>query len=211
VPRELRTELETLIDSGHCNWATAIDITLTGLPPVHFSSTEIVVDRFDVDNRQYLGKLRDIKSCDMSLDPEVDQIEFGAANVDMVMGRTLTGATRRLDGAKAVRGVIFIDKDLDFEDNQHIYDPTLPGELVAGEVGDEEVAFSLISEIDSVIISGRTIASEFQWREPLSNIPLRDPSDIGPFGGGGGRGTDLGDGNGGGRYGDFDPIKVNIN
>lgn len=178
MPRELRPELEALIESGHCNWHTTVDLVLTGDVEVHLSSGEILVDRFGV-NRQYLAKLRNIQPLDMSVAPEVDQIIFDAANVDMVMGQTLTGATRRLDGARAIVGTLFIDRDdSDFDAGQHICDPRMSGELVSGEVGEENVSFALISDVDVVIIAGRTIASEFQWREPVSVAPLFDPSDI---------------------------------
>ncbi len=180
MPRELRPELETLIESGHCNWHTAIDIVLTGGTPQYLSTGEIHVDRFGID-RQYLAKLRpDVAPLTMSVDEEIDEISFKVANVNMEFGREFTGAVRRFDGARATRGVIFIDRDLDFDDNQHILDQNFPGELQASEVSDESVAFSLVSDIDSVIVSGRTIASEFQWREPISTTPLRDPSDILP-------------------------------
>jgi len=176
--RELRPELQALINSGHCNWATAIDIILTSGTQLHLSSSELFIDRFGV-LRNYLAKLRaeDIRSLEMSLDVESDQIEFAAANTDMVIGRALTSNVRELDGARATRGVIFIDTNLDFSEGQHIYDATLPGELSSSEVTDEAVSFSLISDVDSVVVSGRTIASEFQWRQPINTIPEFDPND----------------------------------
>lgn len=205
MPRELRTELETLIATGHCNWATAIDVVLTGDVPLHFSSSEIYVNRFDVSDRQYLAKLRNIQALEMSLVPEDDMITFDVANVDTVVGQTLTGAERRLDGARATVGTIFIDRaDSNFAAGQHIYDARMPGELVAGEVADENVGFTLQSDVDAVTISGRTIASEFQWREPVSVVPLSDPLDLGGGLGGGGGGGDEYDPfglGGGGRYG----------
>lgn len=197
MPRELRPELEALIESGHCNWHTAIDLELTSGTELHLSTGEIFVDRFGIE-RAYLAKLRDVGQLDMSMDIEVDQIAFKVANVDMVAGRLFTGATRQLDGAQGSRGVIFIDRDADFSLGQHILDQNFPGELVAGEVSDETVDFTMPSVVDTVIVPGRTIASEFQWREPVSNIPLGDPSDIPPYvPGGGGVLRD-----GGGRYGD---------
>lgn len=205
MPRELRPELEALIASGHCNWHSAIDIELTSGTELHFSSGEVFVDRFGIE-RQYLAKLRDVGPLDLSMDIEVDQIAFKVANVDMVAGQLFTGATRQLDGAQGTRGVIFIDRDADFSAGQHILDQNFPGELVAGEVSDETVDFTMPSVVDTVIVSGRTIASEFQWREPISNIPLFDPSDLPspiPTGGGG----LLGGPGGGGRWGDqIDPI-----
>jgi len=196
MPRELRPELEALIAGGHCNWHTAIDLELTSGTELHFSTGEIFVDRFGIE-RQYLAKLpRDgVGQLDMSVDIEVDQIAFKVANVDMVTGQLLTGATRQLDGARGTRGVIFIDRDLDFSAGQHILDQNFPGELVAGEVSDETVDFTMPSVVDTVIVAGRTIASEFQWREPVSNVPIFNPREFPP----GGPRDDFG---GGGRYGD---------
>lgn len=183
MPRELRTELQTLIATGHCNWHTTVDITLTGNQQLFLSSGEIYVNRFG-KIQQYLAKLpKDgIEPLALSQDTEVDMMPFKVGNVDMVMGRTLTGAQRRMDGAKGIVGTIFIDKtDPNFAAGQHIWDAKMPGELVSGEVKDETVDFSLVSAVDTVIVLGRTIASEFQWREPVSNVPTRNPDDIPRF------------------------------
>lgn len=144
---------------------------------LHLSSGEVFVNRFGV-TRQYLAKLKDVQSLDMSLAPEVDQLPFTAANADMVIGQTLTGPARRLDGARGTVGALFIDPDdPDITTGQHIYDAKMPGEIVAGEIVDDQVSFTLLSDVDAVLVSGRTIASEFQWREPISNAPVADPND----------------------------------
>lgn len=188
MPRELRPELEALIATGHCNWHTTIDVVLTGDVVLHLSSGEIFVNRFGV-TRQYLGKLTNVQRLDMSIDISVDQMLFDVANVDTIVGQTLTGADRRLDGARATVGALFIDpNDPDFAAGQHIYDARMPGELVTGEVSDPAVGFTLTSDIDVVEIAGRTIASEFQWREPIG---MTQPVD-GPIGGGGPLGGDNG-------------------
>lgn len=209
MPRELRPELETLIARGHCNWATVMQITLTGGTQIHLSSSELFVDRFGI-TQQFLGKLEkdNLGALAMSVDEEVDQIDFTVANVDMVMGRQLTGEERKMDGARAVRGVVFIDRFQPIDAGQHILDYNFPGELLSSEITDPSVGFSLVSDPDSVIIAGRTIASEFQWREPVSSIQVLDPSDILPVGPGGlgpGRGGDI-EPIRGGRYGEFDPL-----
>ena len=99
---------------------------------------------------------------------------------------------------------MFIDKSLPLSDA--IWDAKMPGELISGEVSEEVVTFQIISAIDVVIISGRTIAGEFQWQEPASNVPIFDPSDIGPIRPGNGdnpiRPIRVG------RYGDFEPIII---
>ena len=175
--RELRAELTELINSGHCGWASAFDITLTGGEFLAFSTIDVFVDRFGI-TRQYFARVSVVQPLEMSLEPEVDQINFSVSNVDMIMGQTLTGATRKLDGARCVCGTIFIDNTLEFEDGLHFYDPKLPGELIDGDVHDQNVDFSLFSDVDVAVISGRRIAEEFQWREPISNVPASDPNDI---------------------------------
>lgn len=206
MPRELRPELEALINSGHCNWQTTLDITLTSGTPLHLSSCETFIDRFGV-TRQYLARLVSdkIRPLDISMDIETDGMEVAVTNADPAFGQQFTGAERELDGATAIRGVMFIDRDLPFEDGQHILDLNFPGELIAGEVGEEEVNFELVSEIDSVIVAGRTIAEEFQWREPVSAQPI----DILPPWPGPNPNPEPGPGpryGGGGRWGDIEPI-----
>jgi hypothetical protein len=198
LAREVRTELRDLIDSGRCNWHTTMDITLTGGDQLFLSTGEIHVNRFGKD-QLYLAKLTpDVGPLSMSLDIEVDQQEFKISNVDMEIGRTLTTAARKLDGAQVISGILFIDPDSPLEDA--IWDAKIPGELVASAVEDESVPFSLISTIDAIVVAGRTISSEFQWQEPVSNVPEHDPDDN-P------RGDDdpIRPGRKG-RYGDFDPI-----
>jgi len=168
-----------------------VDIALTVGSPLFLSSGEIYVNRFG-KNQQYSAKLGvdGIQPTEMSVDVEVDKSDFKVTNADMVTGRLLTDGTRRFDGAKAIIGTLFIDTSLDFSTNQHIWDPRMPCELVTGDITDADVVFSAISEIDNVVISGRTIVSEFEWREPLVAVPS------GGFGGGlipggGGGGGDI--------------------
>lgn len=196
MPREVRTELQDLIDSGKCNWQTTLDITLTGGEELFLSTGEIHVDRFGKD-QVYSGKIcPDVSPLTMSLDIEVDQQDFKVSNVDLVIGRVLTTSVRKLDAAEAISGILFIDTGLPLTDA--IWDAKMLGELVSSSVNDKEVPFMLVSIIDSVIISGRTIASEFQWQEPISNVPNSDPNDNGPTG-------EFGTGKG--RYGE-EPILI---
>lgn len=122
----------------------------------------------------------------MSLDIEVDGLDFAVANVDMVVGRTLTGAERKLDGAEAIVGILFIDPTLAL--SQAIWDAKIPGEITTAGVQDEKVSFNLISSVDGVVVAGRTIADEFQWQEPVSNVPTGPGGGPGPGGGGPGPG-----------------------
>lgn len=177
MPREVRTQLRDLIDTLRCNWHSTMDITLTSGVPLFFSTGEIHVNRFG-KNQQYLARLSGLESLEMSLSEEVDGQAFKVGDVDNVVGQTLTGATRNLDGAEAISGVLFIDPSLPLSDA--IWDAKMPGELMNGEVGDADVSFSLVSLIDSVIVSGRTISSEFQWQESLANDRSTDPNDTQP-------------------------------
>lgn len=190
MPREVRAELTTLINSGRCNWDSTMDIVLTGGVELFLSTAEIEVDRFGKEE-EYQARLSAVEALEMSVDPEVDGQAFKISNVDLVVGQLLTGAVRRLDGAQAVSGVLFIDPDDPVPTNA-IWDAKMPGELLASEVNDSDVSFAFVSSIDSVIVPGRTIASEFQWREQVSNVPLFDPNDmptgplpVAPIGGGG--------------------------
>lgn len=164
--------LQALIATGHFTRHTTIDITLTDGTQLFFSTIEkdVVVDGVP---RSYLARLvpGSIGSLDMSLTLDMDQLEFAASNVNQQLGRTLTGATRRLDGALAVKGQLFINND---DPEEYYYDPQVPGELQAGDVTDEKVTFSFISEIDAVIVSGRLISEEFP------TVAATSPNPIGP-------------------------------
>lgn len=205
MPRELRPELEDLISSGHCNWHTCFDIVLTGGTELFLSTGEIYVNRFGKD-QQYLAKVRpDVDELEMSLDLEMDGIKFKVSNVDMVIGRTLTTSTRKLDGAEAIVGILFIEKGQPLE--QAIWDAKMPGQLVSGEVVDEDVDFTLISIVDGIIVAGRTIADEFQWQEPISNVPDSDPNDLNPRDPGN---LDIEPNRRRGRYLDYEPMVLTL-
>lgn len=202
--RELRPELQALINSGHCNWHSTVDLVLTDGNQLHLSTGEIAVNRFG-KVEQYLSRLdrNGVQEFSMSLDIEIDSVDFKISNVDLIIGRLLTSSVRRLDGAEGILGILFLEKGQPI--SQAIWDAKMPGQLIAGEVRDEAVDCSLVSVIDSITISGRTIASEFQWQEPISNAPNVNPdftptNPRDPFGPGetprSGRG----------RYGDFDPM-----
>jgi hypothetical protein len=198
MPREIRPELEDLLATPHCGAHTTLDIILVDESEWFFSTGEIFVDRFD-KTQQYSARLeRDVGELDLSLGVDVDMQEFEVTNVDPTFGQKQTKAIRELDEAKAVTGILFIDPD--FPSTEAIWDAKMPGKLFIGEISDSSVSMTLMSSIDSVVVSGRTIADEFQWREPISTVPLLDPNDsIHP-----GIGTSGGNqvGNWKGRYGD---------
>jgi hypothetical protein len=204
MPRKISTQLRDLLDSGHCEWHTTVDVVPVAGSPFHLSSGEEMVDGV-----QYLAQLDEVNALEMSLTDESEQMEFKCQNVDMVMGRTITGSENLLNGARGTIGVVFID-----EETQTAYaDKKMPTDLVTGEVTDQTVAFKLVSQIDTAIIAGRTFASVFPWREPVASQPVFNPST--GFGGGGvgeGRGdpgVDREVGRGGGRYSPFDTGVVN--
>lgn len=179
MPRELRPQLEALIASRHCSWQTTMDIILTSGLPLFFSSSDIFVDNFG-KTQQYTAKLRQdsVGALSLSQDIEADMMEFGIDNLDKIFGQLFTGAVREFDGAQAIVGTLFVDpQNPDFELGEHYWDPKMPGDLVSSEIKDLKVDLTLTSTIDSTIIPGRTIASEFQWREPIGHIPVSDPND----------------------------------
>ena len=179
MPREVRTELQTLINTGRCAWHSTYDIFLTDGEDLYLSTGEIHVNRFGKD-QQYLARiLPDVGELAMSSDVEVDGQEFKATNVDLIIGQLLTTAVRRMDGALVTIGILFLE--LGQPVSQAIWDAKMPAVLVAGEVGDESVNFTAVSQVDLVVVSGRSISNEFQWQEPVSVVPVSDPNDIPPY------------------------------
>lgn len=203
MPREINPSLQALIDSGHCNQHSTIDLELKGEPdPLLLSSGELLIGV-----KQYKAVLKDVEEFSTSVDAEVDNVEFDAQNVDFIIGHTLTGFDNPLAGAEGILGIIFINRLT----AAMYYDAKMRGELVTGEVGDTAVEFQIIADPDIAFISGRTIAGEFKWREPIHVNPIGNPNDIGSPGRGGGHsgpGPDLEPGRSmpggpGGRYGDI--------
>ncbi len=185
--REIDPGLEALMETNAWKPHSTMDIVLASGAELHLSTIEKTVI-VDGEPREYQAQLRDVGALSMGLTLEMDGMEFGVQNVDMVVGRTLTGGVRQLDGAKAMKGQLFINRD---DPSEYYYDPQVPGELVAGDVTDEKVSFSFISEIDAVVVSGRLISDEFQMVQPSRSptperptvpvVPLQPP---GPGGGG---------------------------
>lgn len=200
MPRKISDPLRVLLDSGHCKWHTTVDVKPVVGSTFYLSSGEEMVDGV-----QYLAQLEEINALEMSLLEESEQMEFKCQNVDMEMGRTITGASNQMNGAKGTIGIVFIDKE-----TQAVYsDKKMSTDFVTGEVTDKNVAFKCISEIDTAIIAGRTFASVFPWREPTSSQLVFNPST--GFGGGGvGEGRRTGGGGDGtiesprGRFATFD-------
>lgn len=202
MPREVHPTLQALIDTGHCNWHSTVDVELKGEEePLLLSTGQLLLG----DN-QYTSNLVDVSEFSMGLDVEVDEVEFDAQNTDYVMGQTLTGFDNPLAGARGILGLIFINRLTQAK----FYDAKMQGEIVTGEVGDEVVQFQIISDPDITAIAGRTIAAEFPWREPIHVNPVGNPDDLIPPGGFPGRGgRDPGDPmgpRGPGRYGDIGDI-----
>lgn len=203
--RELRPELLALIATGRYGMHTTQDIRLTDGTTIFLSSGEILVNSFG-KTQQYRALLDDVQSVQMSMDVEADMESFNITNVDMAIGRTLTTSTRQLDGAQTTIGALFIDPDKPYLPENILWDARMPCQLSSGEVSDQNVDFTATSDVDVINISGRLIAEEFSWREPVSAAPLSDPNDLGPVLGGSGIGgggiLDISGGHG--RYGDLD-------
>jgi hypothetical protein len=202
MARKIRSSLRTLLDSGHCEWHTTLDLQPVSVPTVYLSSGDEIVS-----GTNYLPKLEEIEPLEMELTRGNDQIQYKVENVDQLMGQSVTGATNELNGARGIVGVVFINEETGAVE----IDKKMPGQVLVGDITDKDVSMKLISDVDAVIISGRTFASAFPWREPVTlNRPAFSPTGgtIGT-GGGGGYGP-IGSGGDSiplrpvGRYGEFE-------
>lgn len=198
--RELRPALTVLIATGNYGMHTTHDIGLSdGVTFIFLSSGEILVSNAD-KNQQYLARLDEVQSLQMSLDIESDMQQFNITNVDMIIGQTLTGAIRQLDGAKTVVGALFIDPNKPYLPANLFWDARMPCQLSSGEVTDEKVDFTATSDVDAISVSGRLIVEEFSWQEPINIAPEFDPDDLNPPGRFDPENPRRG------RYGDLDPV-----
>ena len=106
MPHVLEAELQELIDSGSYSRVPVIDITLGDGTTLEFGREAITVD-----GRTYLARLRPSGALSLSLTAEVDRKEIEAHNLDKTLGQTVTGATNKLDGARATLGVVYVNTD----------------------------------------------------------------------------------------------------
>lgn len=179
MPRDLPEELQALIDSGHRKDHTALILTLGDGTVLPFATATIQVG---VD--EFLGVLGQSDALKTSLDAtRLDGCTLKVQNVDMVFGRQLTSASDKLDGATAILGIIFEDEDT----GETWFDAKMPGDIIAGEVNENEVQLNFIGDLYASQISGVTISSVF----PYQNVQLttrviaadpndlRDPNDLG--------------------------------
>jgi hypothetical protein len=201
MPREVRPALQTLIDSGHLIHHSCVDITLTSETELHLSTGQLTVDV--PEEQVYNSDMKDPSPFSTSLGLEADVVEFKIQNADRAIGELLSSSTRQMDGARAIWGVIFTDRDTLLS----YYDAKCQGELAASEVDEAQASFELLADPDSVIISGETIASAFPWRENITT----GRTGFGPNRTGGGGYTDPDSPNDtgqrlGGRYGNRVPM-----
>jgi hypothetical protein len=183
MARQLTALLQALIDTGHREDHTAIILTLGDGTVLRFATGNI-----QVGTDLYLGELAENDPLKMSLQPAQDGCTLKVQNVDKVFGQTLTSISNALDGATAMLGLAFKDKD----SGNTWFDPKMPGDIIAGEINETEVQLNFVGDIYAAQVVGETIASVFPYQTPPSALVISDPNDIrdpnDPFGIGPGHG-----------------------
>jgi hypothetical protein len=192
MPRTLPVALQALIDSGHRKDHTALILTLASGVVLRFATATI-----QVGDDLFQGVLGQSDPLKTSLDAtRMDGCTLKVQNVDMVLGRQLTSASTALDGATAILGVIFQNEDT----GETWFDPKMPGDIIAGEVNENEVQLNFICDLYASQIAGVTISSVFPYQNAqlISRVALPDRNDLGDP-------NDTGDGHKRGRLPD-DPF-----
>ena len=194
MPRTLDPELQALINIGHVESHTAAKITLGDDTVLLFATGE-----FQIGDDLYLPELKEIEALKMSLTQAIDRAAIKVQNVTRVFGQQLTSATDLLDGATAMLGIAFRKQD---GTGPWYFDEKMPGDLIAGQIDENEVPLNFVGETYGAQVVGETVASVFpyqQERTPFTNFT--DPNDLvnpNPVSGGIG-------GGGGGRHGRLEP------
>ena len=169
MARILDPDLQALIDSGHRADHAAVIITLGDATVLRFAT-----GRQQVGADLYLGELGENDPLKMSLQPTQDGCTLKVQNVDKVFGQQIASADTALNGATAMLGLIFVDED----SGDAWFDPKMPGDIIAGEVSENEVQLNFIGDIYAAQVVGDTIASVFPYQSTPAAFIAVDPNDI---------------------------------
>lgn len=193
--RELSNEIKALLVRGRgYGTHSVLDLTLSDGTELHFSTADVMIDGV-----QYLSKLAPVETLKLTgaMTEEVESIPLKINNVDQELGTTIAGDVNLLDGATGRLGIVFIDWEIDGFIESDIplayYDEKLAGDITNAAVDDKVnppvVTFLLVSDLDSVVIVGKTVSEIFPSITPVppSERPPF-PNDLPPGGGGGGGG-----------------------
>ncbi len=203
--RGLSAEIMALLARGRgYGTQSVVDITLSDGTELHFATAELMINGV-----QYLAKLHNTETLKLATETdEIESISLDIDNVDQELGTYLAAEVNLLNGATAVLGIVFIDYEIEGFIEEDIplayYDEKLSGDVYNAAVNDQAnppvVTFVLDSDLDSVIIQGKTVFEIFPSvtspstaeRPPFHNdLPLRRgggfPDIDDPIDGGGGR------------------------
>jgi hypothetical protein len=156
MPLTLPAGLKDLIDSGDVMAQGAIDIVLTNGTALPLATAQI-----QIDSKLYKPSLRSTGQLRKSLRKTVDKLDITAQNVDMLLGRTVFGAQKLFNGARATFSGIYI------EDDGTVYQvDRLAGEIDNARVSELTVSFKLTSDFSSqmAIVGWRTLGKLCQFR-----------------------------------------------
>ena len=180
--RGLSAQIMALLARGHYGTHSTLDLVLSTGAQLHFATADLLLN-----GTQYLAKLHDTETLKLTRTSEIESIPLDADNVDQSLGITLSGDVNMLDGATGRLGIVFIDLEMPGFIDQNIslayYDEKLSGDIVNAALDDKAnppvVTFTLVNDLDSVIIVGKTVAEMFpvQTPTPAENRPAF-PNDL---------------------------------
>lgn len=197
--RGLSAEIMALLAHGRYGTHSVLDLVLADGTPLHLSTAELMLN-----GTQYIARLHEVETLKLTNTSEIESTQLDVDNVDGQFGSTLTGDTDMLAGATGRLGIVFIDLEIEdfIETNIPLayYDEKLSGDIVGAALDDKVdpplVSFTLVYELDSVVITGKTVGEMFpvQTPTPVENrppFPNDLPPTIGGEGGSGGGGSIL--------------------
>ena len=186
----LSAEIKALLARGHYGTHSTLDIVLADSTQLHFATAD-----FLLNGTQYLAKLHDVDTLKLTSTSETESLPLNVDNVDQGLNPLLTDNVNLLDGATARLGIVFIDLEItnfiDLNIPLAYYVEKLSGEIVNAALDEKVdppvVSFTLVYDLDSIIIVGKTVAEMFpvQTPTPVENRPAF-PNDLPRIPSGGG-------------------------
>lgn len=170
MPRTLETELQTLIDSGHCEEHTTLVLTLGDATVLRLATAELLID-----GHTFAGVLGESDALSMSLTRATDRASLKVQNVDTLLGQQLLGTADALEGATAMLGMAFISDDVTVYHNDK-----MPGDMLTGAIDENEVELRFVGEIYGAQIVGESVSVVFPYEAPAAALlpNFTDPNDI---------------------------------
>lgn len=174
MPHDLTGAHAALISSGHYDEQIVLDITLNdGVSHLYLSTGDVQI--YGVVYRNTLLPNITLKQ---SLTRSMDRVSIEIANVNMLLGRAVSGV-EEFNNLHGVLGIVHINPVTRIA----YYNEEMEGDIMSPEVDETGetpiVRIALVDDFDTSVIYGQTVAEAFPYSDPPPAIAQPDPNDLG--------------------------------